>query len=98
MLNSASVYYILKERNGRVFQQVGYDSTSVERLIVEGVKASMSSWSLVTRTAKNLGLILDWGLSAEMLCNKAKFGFFVCIVFVDQSLVLLLQLAGLVLE
>lgn len=57
----------------------------LERLIVEEVKASMSSWRLVTRTAKNLGLILDQGLSAEMLC-KAQYDFFVCIVFVDQSL------------
>ncbi|KAG5549989.1 hypothetical protein RHGRI_015078 [Rhododendron griersonianum] len=66
---AAPVYYIWKERNGRVFQQVGHDSTSVERLVVEEVKGCMSSWRRVPRTAKNQGLILDWGLPVEVLSN-----------------------------
>lgn len=66
---AASVYYIWKERNGRVFQQVGHDTTSVERLVVEEVKACMSSWRWVTRTAKNQGLIIDSGLPVEVLCK-----------------------------
>ncbi|KAI8542962.1 hypothetical protein RHMOL_Rhmol08G0181300 [Rhododendron molle] len=36
---SASIYSIWKERNGRIFQQVGHDCATVEKLIVEEVKS-----------------------------------------------------------
>ncbi|KAG5525159.1 hypothetical protein RHGRI_031740 [Rhododendron griersonianum] len=66
---AASVYYIWKERNGRIFQQIGYESTSVVRLILEEVKASMTSWRHVSRSATNICLILKWGLNVDLLCT-----------------------------
>lgn len=66
---AASVYYIWEERNSRIFQQVRHDFMYVQRLIVEAVKAQMSSWRHMRMTTKNLALMLDWGLSASVLCD-----------------------------
>ncbi|KAI8572394.1 hypothetical protein RHMOL_Rhmol01G0195000 [Rhododendron molle] len=66
---AASVYYIWKERNGRIFQQIGHESTSVVRLILEEVKASMTSWMHVSRSATNICLILEWGLNVDLPCT-----------------------------
>ncbi|KAI8569247.1 hypothetical protein RHMOL_Rhmol02G0263700 [Rhododendron molle] len=39
---AASVYYLWKERNGRIFFQVSYDSTGVEKLILDEIVGSNS--------------------------------------------------------
>lgn len=41
---SASIYYIWKERNSRIFQEVGHDLATVEKLIVDEVMSCAVSW------------------------------------------------------
>ncbi|KAI8555340.1 hypothetical protein RHMOL_Rhmol05G0167400 [Rhododendron molle] len=41
---AAAIYYIWRERNGRIFQHIGHNPEIVMRQILEEVKACASSW------------------------------------------------------
>ncbi|KAG5564545.1 hypothetical protein RHGRI_000653 [Rhododendron griersonianum] len=60
---TASVYYLWKERNGRIFLQVGHESTGVEKLILDEVKSYASSWKHELKTPDNLRVCCEWRIS-----------------------------------
>ncbi|KAI8570416.1 hypothetical protein RHMOL_Rhmol01G0032200 [Rhododendron molle] len=60
---AASVYYLWKERNGRIFLQVGHESTRVEKLILDEVKSCASSWKHELKTLDNLRVCSEWRIS-----------------------------------
>ncbi|KAG5559155.1 hypothetical protein RHGRI_008917 [Rhododendron griersonianum] len=57
---AASVYYLWKERNGRIFQQLGHDHSAVEKLILEEVKSCTSSWKHEIKSPDNFRVCCDW--------------------------------------
>lgn len=64
---AASIYYIWRERNGRIFQRIEHDSGSVMFQILEEVEACSSSWRNVPKTVDNLNISMDWGIPGSIL-------------------------------
>ncbi|KAI8528312.1 hypothetical protein RHMOL_Rhmol12G0140600 [Rhododendron molle] len=60
---AASVYYLWKVRNGRIFLQVGHESTGVEKLILDEVKSCAGSWKHELKTLDNLRVCSEWRIS-----------------------------------
>lgn len=59
---AASIYYIWKERNGRVFQQTGREADFVVGQVMEEVKACALSWRKMPKSVDNICLGMAWGL------------------------------------
>ncbi|KAI8535567.1 hypothetical protein RHMOL_Rhmol10G0184400 [Rhododendron molle] len=54
------MYYIWKERNNRIFQHIGHDFATVDKQIVNEVKACAVSWRRIPRTTENIRFCLGW--------------------------------------
>lgn len=59
---AASVYYIWRERNSRIFKGRPTEPGALIQMIVEDIKASVCSWRKVPCSIENQRIGLDWGI------------------------------------
>lgn len=62
----AVIYNLWGERNLRIFQQKSRGVADVAGVIFDGVRAKLSSWSLVKFTACNRWICDDWLLDSRI--------------------------------
>ncbi|KAG5535899.1 hypothetical protein RHGRI_023618 [Rhododendron griersonianum] len=59
---AASVYFIWRERNSRIFRQVGVDSYTLVKRIEEEIRACLESMQLSIHSDFDVAICQDWGI------------------------------------
>ncbi|KAG5516987.1 hypothetical protein RHGRI_037659 [Rhododendron griersonianum] len=59
---AASVYFIWRERNSRIFRQVGVDSYTLVKRIEEEIRACLVSIQLSIDSDFDAAICQDWGI------------------------------------
>ncbi|KAG5537062.1 hypothetical protein RHGRI_024489 [Rhododendron griersonianum] len=63
---AATIYWLWRERNSRVFQSRSQDCSSLQDAIVDDVRACISSWRGVKSSPQNHDLAASWEISRKI--------------------------------
>ncbi|KAI8572253.1 hypothetical protein RHMOL_Rhmol01G0183600 [Rhododendron molle] len=67
---AASIYWIWRERNARVFKGISTSAESLWSKIADEVKACMCSWRRIKPNDENRRLVRSWSVHSSILASS----------------------------
>lgn len=87
---AATIYWLWREINGRVFQNQSLGCSSLQGIIVDDIRVCLSSWRGVKYSSQNLAIAAAWRISRKIFSSKLFWG-----LVVDWLFVFLVCVSGL---
>lgn len=71
---AATICWLWRESNGRIFQQQGMDCSSLQGVVIRDIQDNMSSWRGITASPQNLPIAATWSIPRMIFSPKMFWG------------------------